>query len=148
MTRAIFQQACVAFLNIPYLWGGDDPMQGFDCSGLAQELMAMLGLDPVGDQTAQTLHDHFKVRSRGSHRDAGSLVFYGSSVTKITHVGVMLDDTTMIEAGGGGSKTLDVTGAIRQNAYIRLRPYNARKDVVAVISPKGLPWERIEVLLP
>ena len=127
-------------LNLPYIWGGDDGIKGFDCSGLAQELLAMLGLDPAGDQTAQVLHDWFKSRSKEGPRDACTLVFYGKSVSSITHVAIMLDDQSMIEAGGGGSKTIDSNSAAAQNAYVRIRPFNRRTDIVAVLTPKGLPW--------
>jgi hypothetical protein len=40
-----FINACLQFLNLPYIWGGDD-FKGYDCSGLVQELYAMIGIDP------------------------------------------------------------------------------------------------------
>ena len=140
MNRTTFLSACMAFLKLPYLWGGDDPIKGFDCSGLVQELYAMLGLDPSGDQTAQGLHDHFKARMKEGPRDLGTLVFFGASTSNITHVGMMLDEHSMIEAGGGGSRTTSSEAAAAQNAYVRIRPLTNRKDLVAVINPKGLPW--------
>ena len=140
MTKVLFQTACLQFLKLPYIWGGDDPIKGFDCSGLAQELLQMVGLDPAGDQTAQGLYDHFKTRSKEGPRDAGTLIFFGSAINRITHVGIMLDDTSMIEAGGGGSKTVDAATAASQNAYTRVRPFSNRKDLIAVVTPKGLPW--------
>lgn len=140
MTKETFIQACLQFIGIPYIWGGDDPMRGFDCSGLAQELLAMIGLDPKGDQTAHALFEHFRVNAAvGKTPTAGSLVFYGSP-TRVTHVGVMIDEKHMIEAGGGGSSTSSVEKAIAQNAYIRIRPIKNRTDLVAVVTPKGLPW--------
>lgn len=141
MTREItFRNACLRFLNIPYIWGGDDPIFGYDCSGLVQELLAMVGLDPVGDQTAQALFNYFEDRGVEGPRQLGTLVFFGSSTKKITHVGMMLDDYLMIEAGGGGSKTTDHSQAIKHNAYVRIRPFNTRKDIVGLITPRGLPW--------
>lgn len=115
-------------------------MEGYDCSGLVQDLLAMIGMDPKGDQTAQALFDYFKTRSDEGPRDLGTLVFYGPSPLKITHVGMMLDDQTMIEAGGGGSKTTTLQEAIRSNAFVRLRPFNYRPDIVGILNPKGLPW--------
>lgn len=140
MTKTLFVSACLRFLGLPYRWGGDDPMKGFDCSGLVQELLAMLGLDPKGDETAQVLYDYFKSRSHGSMREVGTLYFYGSADNRITHIAMGVDSETVIEAGGGGSKTLTADDAAAQNAYIRLRPWNARKDLVAIIHPLGLPW--------
>ena len=130
------------FLGIPYIWGGDDPMRGFDCSGGAQEALAMLGLDPAGDQNCQALYDHFSdpKRSVEGARDTGSLAFYGHDSKSITHVAVFLDSETIFEFGGGGSKTTSVEKAIEQNAYGRIRPYWKRTDLVAIVNPKGLPW--------
>lgn len=124
--------------GLPYRWGGDDPMAGFDCSGLAQELLAAIGLDPPGDQTAQTLYSHFVRDGVVGETGLGALCFYGADISKITHVGVMLNEESMIEAGGGGSKTTSLDAAIQQNAFIRIRLFNARKDLVAIVMPKGL----------
>lgn len=140
MNKQLFQLACLQFLKIPYMWGGDDPIKGFDCSGLVQELLSMIGLDPIGDQTAQGLFDYFKENSKEGPRDTGTLCFYGASLQKITHVALMLDTVTIIEAGGGGSKTTTPEAAAAQNAYVRLRPFNHRKDLVALVNPKGILW--------
>lgn len=151
-TKEIFQQACLKWLNVWYKWGGDDS-KGIDCSGLVQELYAMIGLDPSGDQTAQAYYDHFKnisevdrspqVGLAGSTKyKCGSLVFFGSSPTSITHIGMIIADNSkmMIEAAGGGSKTVNEQIAAQQNAFVKIRPYDRRKDVVAVLTPRDLPW--------
>lgn len=145
MTRETFIMASLQFLKLPYKWGGDDPIKGFDCSGLIQELYAMIGIDPPGDQTAQSLYEYFKGRSAEGARDTGALVFYGKSLIKITHVGMIICDNndgclSMIEAGGGGSSTNSPEDAAKQNAYVRIRPFNARTDIVSVLLPKALPW--------
>lgn len=45
------------FLGLPYRWGGDDPIQGFDCSGLIVEVLQAVGLLPHGsDLTANGLY--------------------------------------------------------------------------------------------
>lgn len=138
MKRETFIHAALSFLNIPYIWGGDD-FSGLDCSGLAQELLAILGLDPQGDQTAHALYLHFQKSGIEGVIETGSLVFYGTK-EKVTHVGLILDGDIMIEAGGGGSRTTDAKAAAQQNAFVRLRPFSRRKDLVAIIQPKGLPW--------
>jgi cell wall-associated NlpC family hydrolase len=140
MYQMIFINACLQYLKVPYKWGGDDPIKGFDCSGFVQECLAMVGLDPAGDQTAQGLHDYFFNKALMNEPGCGSLCFYGSTIRKITHVSIMLDETLCIEAGGGGSKTNSAEDAALQNAYIRVRPHDKRKDLVAILSPNGLPW--------
>lgn len=137
-----FKQAMLQFLNIPYRWTGDDPMAGFDCSGLVQELLAILNLDPPGDQTAQQLMEYFKehgIESLSPSHETGCLAFYGSN-GKATHVAMFYDEHTILEAGGGGSKTLTIQDAIAQNAYTRLRNFMHRKDLLCVIKPDGVPW--------
>lgn len=138
MTKDQFVQACFQYLNLPYIWGGDDPIIGYDCSGLVQELYSMIGLDPKGDQTAQALYDFFVYRSYSHYADVGSLVFYGKDSCSITHVGLMISEHCMIEAGGGGSRTKSSDDAAKQNAYVRIRPIGARKDLYCILKPKEL----------
>ncbi len=141
MTKQLFQQACLQYLNLPYIWGGDDPIKGFDCSGLVQELLKMLGIAPPGDMSAQGIHDYFSTRCLTAEpADVGALIFYGKSIKEITHVSMMIDSFTIIEAGGGSSKTIDSDSAAKQNAYIRVRPADHRKDMVGILMPVDLPW--------
>ena len=122
-----------SFIGKPYIWGGDDPMRGFDCSGLVQEILASGGFDPAGDQTSHGLYEIFREKGSPS-RKAGALAFFGTH-EKITHVAFMIDEWRMIEAAGGNSKTTSEAAAIRQNAYIRIRPINHRSDLVATYMP-------------
>lgn len=121
----------LAFLGKPYIWGGDDPMRGFDCSGLVQELLASVGKDPAGDQTAHGLYLHFSANGTLIQKpEEAALAFFGTE-QRITHVALCLNDYQMIEAGGGGSSTKTVNDAIAQNAFVRIRPISNRKDLVA-----------------
>ena len=128
-------QYAFSLLGLPYRWGGDDPMGGFDCSGLVQEILASVGLDPAGDQSAQMLYDYFKPISQ-SVMSPGALAFYGKDVKSITHVAYIVGGRSVIEAGGGGSATTSLDSAIKQNAYTRVRPIDHRKDRVAVLMPR------------
>jgi cell wall-associated NlpC family hydrolase len=137
-----FVNYCKQFLGRPYIWGADGP-DTFDCSGFAQVALGRLGLDPPGDQTANGLYRHFSDPIRGvpvNTADCGCLVFYGKPA-RVGHVGVCIDATNMIEAGGGDSETTTVEIAQRQNARVRIRPIARRSDIVAIIRPKHLPWD-------
>lgn len=121
----------------PYIWGGDDPMKGFDCSGLVIEILKSCGMLPNKfDTTAQGLYDLFLPLGISSERALGSLIFYGRGTEMIKHVAFGLDNFRMLEAGGGGSKVLTVADAIKYNAFSRIRPIANRSDLVAVIMPK------------
>jgi cell wall-associated NlpC family hydrolase len=126
----------MCFIGKPYIWGGDDPILGFDCSGLVQEILASVGADPRGDQTANGLYRHFRGR-RVSQITAGDIAFFGSE-SRVKHVGFMIDQYRMVEAGGGGSKTLTVHDAQSDNAYIRVRPISNRRDFLAACRPNYL----------
>lgn len=111
-------------------------MAGFDCSGFVQELLASVGLDPPGDQTAQSLFDYFDKHGEQSPvPGVGVLAFYGESVSKIIHVAMFIDPYRLIEAGGGGSKTLTKQDAVSQNAYVRVRHLYNRK-IIAMRKPR------------
>ena len=127
----------LSFVGQPYRWGGDDPIDGFDCSGLVQEILSAVGMDPPGDQTAQGLYEHFKEPVAGTAGwAAGALCFFGVSTKCITHVGFSLGNGCMVEAGGGSHKILTRQDAAAANAYVRVRPIQKRRDLVAVTMPR------------
>lgn len=128
----------MSFLGLPYKWGGDDPIEGFDCSGLVVEILKSVGYFPGNfDSNSQGLFNIVKATCQDTmNAKLGSLVFFGKDAENITHVGFCLDETRMLEAGGGGSKTITLDDASHQNAYVRIRPFRSRKDLVAIFSPK------------
>lgn len=131
----ILREYAMQMVGRPYIWGGDDPILGFDCSGLVQELLASVGMDPPGDQTAQALYDHFLTRAKAGVQSCGALAFYGPSLKAINHVAMMIDDRRVIEAGGGTSNVLSVADAARVNAYVRVRLLRHRKDLLGTLMP-------------
>ena len=123
------------YLGTPYKWGGDDPMEGFDCSGFVIELYQSVGWLPVrGDWTAHQLYERAKGRGKlESAPVVGGLAFYGSP-GRVTHVTVVVDVRGIaycIGANAGGSKTLTVDVASQQNAFVKLRPVGYRADLVS-----------------
>jgi cell wall-associated NlpC family hydrolase len=128
------------FVGVPYIWGGNNYLTGLDCSGFVQELLAMMGVDPPGDQTAQGLHNWLAQQTISLKiPQVGALVFFGNSPQSVTHVAMALDYYRMIEAGGGGSKTVDRETAAQQGAVVRIRPIDRRKDLVGIYMPKYRP---------
>jgi cell wall-associated NlpC family hydrolase len=120
-------QVAMRFLGRPYIWGGDDPMKGFDCSGFVIEVLQSVDLFPPNDDTtAKGLFARFQ-----NHRIhmpiRGALVFWERNNNQIQHVELCLSDTISIGASGGGSATQTVQDAIIQNAYIKIRSFEKRK---------------------
>lgn len=125
-----------SLIGVHYKWGGNNPVEGFDCSGLVCEFLRTAGECPSGDHSAQSLHDYFSIgRAEPNRYQFGALAFFGESVTKISHTGIVLDAYQMIEAGGGNHLTLTREDAMRQNAFVRMRPINSRSDFVMLWKP-------------
>lgn len=126
-------------LGLPYIWGGQNPLVGYDCSGFVQEALITIGLDPKGDQTSHALYEHFRNPKFGVRRflQFGSVLFFGRE-DRISHTAIALNQFSMIESGGGGSQCKTREDAIKYNAFVRIRPISRRKDLVDNIYPIGM----------
>lgn len=132
--RDLALRIAFAFLGKPYVWGGNDPIQGFDCSGLVIECLKSVGRLPrVGDWSANDLYVRFKA-TEVEEPYKGCLVLW-ESTAKIVHVEICVDENCSIGASGGGSKTLTVADAINQDAYVKIRPWVTRGGVVHFVDP-------------
>lgn len=130
-------QYAMSFLGTPYHWGGNNSIEGIDCSGFACELLRSVGL--VGnkeDLTAQQIYALLEREGTEGVFCPGAFSFYGESVTKITHVAFMIDAYRILEAGGGDSKTLTLQDAARRNALVRMRLVKYRGDLVSTVKPR------------
>lgn len=114
------------FLGTPYVWGGNTPEEGLDCSGFVCEVLRCNGIIGRDDYNAQMLYDMFKKMPLSSGYAANAVIFYGESTSRITHVAFMINDKQIIEAGGEGRRA-------STKGFVRVRPYNHRTDIVASI---------------
>lgn len=134
MRRQLCLDYLAKFIGLPYVWGGDNPLSGFDCSGLVVEGLKAVGVLPrLGDWTAGGLlngvfHDLPRATSPAELRP-GMLVFWRRDDGYVRHVEMVFaaaeGAVITIGASGGGSKTITIGDAIKADAYVKLRPVNA-----------------------
>ena len=114
------------FLGLPYKWGGNDPMEGFDCSGLVIEMLQSVGImERKADFNADGLS---KLYPETELIQPGVLVFYdwnNDGVMDHVEIVAFLDEdgeVFTIGASGGNSATSSQEVAQGQNAYVKVRP--------------------------
>lgn len=124
------------FIKTPYQWGASD-FSHFDCSSFVQEVHSAVGYDPMGDQNAQGLYEYYKTRWE-ERVGRGSVLFFGKSLSTISHVAIALGDLhgSMLEAGGGNQWTRTDEDAKKSNAFVRIRPIARRNDFLIGLYPK------------
>uniref|UniRef100_A0A6M3IV91 Putative cell wall hydrolase n=1 Tax=viral metagenome TaxID=1070528 RepID=A0A6M3IV91_9ZZZZ len=134
--REMFLAIAWGYLGTFYTWGGDDP-SGFDCSGLVVECAKSVGLLPrSGDYTAAGLWTRWK-HLHVPNPAPGDVVFFGKG-GRVTHVEIcaLRAPDCAIGASGGGSQTVSRADAIKDNAFIKVRPIWGRgvsHEVVGIV---------------
>jgi cell wall-associated NlpC family hydrolase len=85
-------------IGTPYRYGGANPKQGFDCSGLVFYTFSQTGLSIPRTSQAQ-----FKAARKISieQADRGDLVFFQDQ-EKLSHVGIYLGDGRFVHAPASG----------------------------------------------
>ncbi|MDR0931299.1 MAG: C40 family peptidase [Clostridiales bacterium] len=86
------------FVGVPYVYGGMSP-NGFDCSGFTKYVYA--GLNVSINRTAQAQYSN-GISVNREDLQPGDLVFFGSSTSNISHVGIYVGDNTFIHAKSPG----------------------------------------------
>jgi hypothetical protein len=83
------------YLGVKYVWGGEDPSTGMDCSGLVQRVFADLGVD-LPRTVAEQRNVGTPVASMKQAKP-GDLLVFGSH-----HIGIYVGDGTMLHAPKSG----------------------------------------------
>lgn len=90
---AVAVRAAESQLGVPYVWGGESPGVGFDCSGLTAWAWAQAGV-PLPHYSGAQMADSVPVST--SNLQPGDLLFYGPGGSD--HVAMYVGGGEMIEA--------------------------------------------------
>lgn len=122
-------------LGVPYIWGGNSPMIGLDCSGFVQWVLKKMDmLDINKDHTAQDIYNSLVEKCAISSRIKGDCVlFFGTDRFNITHVAISINDEWMAEAAHGDSHCILKQHAIDKMARVEFNRILRRKDLVSCL---------------
>jgi len=110
------------FVGIPYRWGGDNVIDGMDCSGFVRAVYNLCGVS-----IPRTSKDQYKVGESVIKKDIqdGDLVFFGSSESKINHVGIYVGEGRFVHAPRRGEdiKVTNIDESYFEKRFIGARRY-------------------------
>lgn len=109
------------FVGIPYRWGGENVVDGMDCSGFARAVYNLCGVN-----IPRTSSEQFKAGENVSKEELqdGDLVFFGESASRINHVGIYVGDNRFVHAPRRGD---DIKISSLDDGYFTKRFVGARR---------------------
>jgi cell wall-associated NlpC family hydrolase len=109
------------FVGIPYRWGGENVVDGMDCSGFVRAVYNLCGLS-----IPRTSRDQYKAGESvaKSGLQDGDLVFFGTSEDSINHVGIYVGNGRFVHAPRRGEE-IRVTSV--DESYFEKRFVGARR---------------------
>ncbi|MEW6581197.1 MAG: NlpC/P60 family protein [Actinomycetota bacterium] len=107
------------FLGVPYVWGGEDPARGFDCSGLTKYVWAAFGVSMAHYTVSQWRA--FRRVPRGEELPGDLVFFAGSGGEPPAHMGLYIGGGRFVHAPHRGdvvrvgalADRADYMGAVR-----------------------------------
>lgn len=110
------------YMGVPYVWGGETPEEGFDCSGFLEYVFARNGIRIP--RTADIQYNLGRL-VKPSQLEVGDLVFFTTYEPGASHCGIYIGNGNFIHASttrGVGIDNLD-------NAYWSARYYGGKHIV-------------------
>lgn len=126
MTAENFIKAFKELIGKPYVWGGESMAEGgFDCSGALYDAANRAGykLERLTAQKYSMLGKKISV----SQKKTGDCLFFGASLSHITHCALYIGNGLMIESRGSRRNTKNNPGT-----GVTISSVNRRSDLITV----------------
>lgn len=104
------------YLGYKYVYGGETPNKGFDCSGLVKYIYKQFGYTLPHSATAQS---KYGTKVEKSNLQLGDIVFFSDykTYTGIGHCGIYIGDNKFIHAST--EKTGVITSSLTSGSYVK-----------------------------
>lgn len=91
----IIAKTALRFVGIPYRWGGNNVVEGMDCSGFTKAVYNLCGIN-----IPRTAKEQYSSGDKVNMNNLleGDLVFFGQTPKNITHVGIYVGDNYFVHA--------------------------------------------------
>ncbi len=112
----------MGLIGVPYQWGGNNPREGFDCSGLVTHVYR----EAIGmrlPRTSRLISERGR-QVRRTRLAPGDLVFFNTTRQSFSHVGIYVGDDRFVHAPSSGSLVRVESMEVR---YWRQRYAGARR---------------------
>ena len=99
--RNILLKEAANYLGYPYIWGGNSPEEGFDCSGFVCYVLKNSGYVDMPRTTAQGIYNSCRSIDPAEAQPGDIIFFTGTynSGGPVSHVGIYCGNGMMIHAG-------------------------------------------------
>ncbi|MFD4820125.1 bifunctional lytic transglycosylase/C40 family peptidase [Peribacillus butanolivorans] len=116
------------YKGMAYVFGGNNPQQGFDCSSLMQWIFKEAGVN-----LPRTANEQYKASKKIQKSDLkpGDLVFFTNTYNAgvpVTHVGIYIGDGKIYDANGGGVGETELSNSYWKShlyGYGRVADFNS-----------------------
>ena len=118
--NAVLMRA-ISLVGTPYLYGGNTPQTGFDCSGLVNYVYRDM-LDLQLPRTSRALADYQGPRIQPRQLAAADLVFFGRR-GRVDHVGIYVGEGRFVHAPRTGKDVMvsDLDSGYWSHKYMQAR---------------------------
>ncbi|MDD1504812.1 NlpC/P60 family protein [Lysinibacillus sp. CNPSo 3705] len=103
-TLADLTSTAKAYIGVPYQYGGTDIKTGVDCSAYTQIVFSKLGISLQRTSTAQYQQGTSIAKNQ---LKTGDLVFFNTSGSGVSHVGIYIGDNNFISATTSSGVKID-----------------------------------------
>lgn len=123
----------IGLVGTPYVWGGNTPSSGFDCSGLIGFVYQEVAGIRLPRTTQQMLHMPGQQIAR-SQLQSGDIIFFATAGRgRVSHAGIYVGEGRFVHApSNGGTVRLDsVNAAYWNKAYLQAKRVLSSESMVS-----------------